>query len=66
MSVSSLQELFVHTLQDIYFAENHITKKLPAMAEKANSKQLKDLFNAHLEETKGQISRLKKKTRNVA
>ena len=60
MSVSSLQDLFVHTLKDIYFAENHISKKLPTMAEKANSKQLKDLFQAHLGETKEQISRLEK------
>ena len=37
MAIENLHDLFVHTLQDIYFAEKLIVKKLPKMAEKANT-----------------------------
>lgn len=59
MPITSLEELFVHTLKDIYFAENHLTKKLPLMAEKAWNKELKALFEGHLQETRMHITRLK-------
>lgn len=58
MSISSLQELFVHTLQDVYFAENLIAKKLPDMARKAGAAPLKRAFEEHLEETRTHIKRL--------
>ncbi|MBO0347112.1 ferritin-like domain-containing protein [Roseibium limicola] len=58
MSISSLQDLFVHTLQDVYFAENFLTKKIPVMSKAANSKLLKNLFDAHLEETRTHVKRL--------
>src|SRR4051812_21300668 len=38
--IKTLDDLFVHTLQDIYYAENQIAKNLPAMAEKAQDPQL--------------------------
>lgn len=57
--IASLNDLFVHTLKDVYFAENHLTKKLPVMAEKASNRELKALFTAHLEETRTHIARLK-------
>jgi ferritin-like metal-binding protein YciE len=57
-SIKSLDDLFVHTLQDIYYAEQQITKALPTMIEKASNPQLKNAFAAHLEETRGQIKRL--------
>ncbi|MEZ5898603.1 MAG: ferritin-like domain-containing protein [Hyphomicrobium sp.] len=60
MSINNLEGLFLHTLQDVYFAENHITKALPKMIKKADSEKLRKLFEAHLEETKGQIERLNK------
>ena len=60
MTIQSLQDLFVHTLKDVYFAEQHLTRKLPLMAEKAWNAELKHLFTAHLAETKGHIQRLKK------
>ena len=56
---SDLQELFVHTLKDVYYAENAITKALPKMMEAANSKELKAAFEKHLGETENQIARLK-------
>lgn len=58
MSISSLQDLFIHTLQDIYFAENLIVKKLPTMVKEAGAAPLKKAFEEHLEETKTHVSRL--------
>jgi ferritin-like metal-binding protein YciE len=57
-SITTLEDLFLHTLQDIYFAENQITKALPLMAKKAGNAQLKEGFETHLAETKEQIVRL--------
>jgi ferritin-like metal-binding protein YciE len=56
--IKTLGDLFLHTLQDIYFAEQQITKALPVMAKKATNKALKDGFESHLAETKEQIVRL--------
>ena len=57
--IQTLNDLFVHTLRDIYYAEQQIAKNLPDMIEKATD-QLKNGFQTHLAETKGQISRLEK------
>jgi ferritin-like metal-binding protein YciE len=57
-SIKTLDDLFVHTLQDIYYAENQITKALPTMIKKATDPQLKQGFETHLRETEGQIKRL--------
>jgi len=56
--IKTLDDLFVHTLQDIYYAENQIAKSLPKMIGKATDPQLKQGFETHLEETKNQIKRL--------
>jgi ferritin-like metal-binding protein YciE len=56
--IKSLDDLFVHTLRDIYYAENQIIKALPEMISKATDQGLKKDLQAHLEETKGQIDRL--------
>lgn len=58
MSISSLNDLFLHTLQDIYFAETLLAKKLPEMSKKASSAELSHLFDAHLDETKTHKKRL--------
>ena len=58
MAIDNLHGLFVHTLQDIYFAEQTIVKKLPKMAEKASSQALKSAFQTHLAETKEHVNRL--------
>jgi ferritin-like metal-binding protein YciE len=50
--------LFVHTLRDIYYAENQILKALPTMIEKATDPQLKQGFEKHLRETQNQVQRL--------
>jgi ferritin-like metal-binding protein YciE len=56
--IKSLDDLFVHTLQDIYYAEKQIEKSLPDMIDKATNTELTNGFKKHLEETKGQIQRL--------
>jgi ferritin-like metal-binding protein YciE len=60
MSVSSIQELLIDELKDIYSAEKQITRALPKMAKATTSDELKQAFQSHLEETKGQIERLDK------
>lgn len=56
--IKTKDDLFVHTLQDIYYAENQITKALPKMIEKASNPTLRQAFETHLAETEGQIRRL--------
>ena len=56
--IKTMDDLFVHTLRDIYYAENQITKALPDMIEKATDASLKQAFQSHLGETKTQIKRL--------
>ena len=56
--IETLHDLFLHQLQDIYYAENQITKALPKMIDKATSPELKQGFETHLRETDGQIARL--------
>jgi ferritin-like metal-binding protein YciE len=56
--IKTLDDLFVHTLRDIYYAENQIVKSLPDMIEKASDTQLKRGFQTHLDETKGHVARL--------
>jgi ferritin-like metal-binding protein YciE len=56
--MKSLEELFQHLLRDIYYAEKQIVKALPKIAKAAESTELKQAFEHHLEETKGQVERL--------
>jgi ferritin-like metal-binding protein YciE len=58
--IKTLDDLFVHTLQDIYYAEQQITKALPKMIAKVTDPQLKQAFEAHLEETKNHVSRVER------
>ena len=56
--IKTMDDLFVHTLRDIYYAEKQILKSLPDMIQKASEPQLKQGFQAHLGETKNQVTRL--------
>lgn len=58
MAMSSLQDLFVHHLKDMYYAEKKIAKSLPKMADKANELQLRQAFQDHLSQTEQHIERL--------
>ena len=58
--IVTFEDLFLHQLQDIYYAENQITKALPKMADKATDPALKQGFETHLRETEGQIALLER------
>ena len=57
-ATKSLEDLFVNLLKDIYYAEKQILKALPKMAKKADSDNLREAFEHHLQETQGQVERL--------
>ena len=54
----TLDDLFLDTLKDIYYAEKQILKNLPKMAKAATAPELKAGFEQHAEETQGHIDRL--------
>lgn len=56
--IKTMNDLFVHQLRDMYYAENQLVKALPTMADKATDKQLKQGFLTHLDETKTHVQRL--------
>jgi ferritin-like metal-binding protein YciE len=58
--ITTMEDMFLHGLQDIYYAEHQITKALPKMIEQATSRDLSAGLLAHLEETNNQIARLEK------
>lgn len=56
--IKTMDDLFVHQLQDIYYAEKQLLKAIPKMADKASDPMLKQGFLTHLDETKGHVKRL--------
>jgi ferritin-like metal-binding protein YciE len=58
--IKTMDDLFLHGLQDIYYAEHQITQALPKMIELATNRDLSKDLSAHLEETRKQIERLDK------
>ena len=56
--IETMEHLFVHSLQDIYYAEQQIEKALPGMIAKASDAELRRAFQTHLRQTKAQIKRL--------
>jgi len=58
--IKTMDDLLLHGLQDIYYAEQQITKALPKMIEKATNRDLAAGLKSHLEETNSQIERLQK------
>ena len=58
MQRKTLEDLFIHALSDIANAERQLTKALPKMARAANDPKLAAAFEAHKEETEGQIERI--------
>lgn len=59
-STKTLDDLFLDTLKDIYYAEKQILKTLPKLARAAQSEDGKQGFLQHRDETQGQIERLEK------
>jgi ferritin-like metal-binding protein YciE len=60
MHLSSLEDLFVEELKDLYSAETQLLKALPKMAKAATSKSLRAGFEKHLKQTEGHVERLEK------
>ena len=58
MPDKDLNELFLDTLKDIYYAEKQILRALPKMAKAATSDKLRAAFEKHHEETEAQVERL--------
>jgi ferritin-like metal-binding protein YciE len=58
--IKSMEDLLIHGLQDIYYAEQQIVKSLPKMIEKSTNRDLSAGLKNHLEETHKQIERLQK------
>jgi ferritin-like metal-binding protein YciE len=58
--IKSMDDLLIHGLQDIYYAEQQIIKSLPKMIDKATNRDLVVGLKAHLEETNKQVERLQK------
>jgi ferritin-like metal-binding protein YciE len=56
----SLQDVMLEELRDLYSAENQLLKALPKLAKAAEDEDLKQAFTSHLEQTRGQVDRLKK------
>jgi len=66
MAVKSIDDLFLHTLKDIYSAEKQILKQLPKMAKVVKSADLKHAFESDREETEHQLERLGRQARPAA
>jgi ferritin-like metal-binding protein YciE len=59
------EELFVHELQDMYYAEQTLTKVLPKLANESTDRELSKAFTNHLAETKEQIENLEQVFANI-
>ncbi|MGH6916389.1 MAG: ferritin-like domain-containing protein [Geminicoccaceae bacterium] len=60
MTVRTTRDLLIDELQDIYHAEKQLVKALPKMAKAAKANKLRQAFEHHLDETKGQVERLER------
>jgi ferritin-like metal-binding protein YciE len=63
--IKSMEDLFLHGLQDVYYAEQQIVKSLPTMIEKATNRELAKGLRDHLRETEHQVARLEKVFENL-
>src|SRR6202790_5766567 len=63
MTTKTLKDLFIHSLSDIYSAEQQMTTSLPKMARASTNPGLRSAFEMHLEETRGQIERIDRAAR---
>jgi ferritin-like metal-binding protein YciE len=58
--LTSIQDLYLEQLRDLYSAENQILKALPKMIEAAHTPALKQGFELHLQQTQEQAQRLER------
>lgn len=60
MAIKTMDDLFLEEIKDLYDAEKQLVKALPKMAKAASSKELREGFQEHLEQTKGHAKRLER------
>jgi len=60
MKIESMRDLFLEQIQDLYDAEQRLTKALPEMADASTSPELRRAFEDHLSETEGHVTRLER------
>jgi len=58
--ITTMEELFLDEIRDLYDAEKQLAKALPEMAKASSSDELRDAFEEHLEQTQAQIRRLER------
>jgi ferritin-like metal-binding protein YciE len=58
--MNTLQDLFLDSLADMYYAENQLVKALPKMAKTATHDDLRDAFESHLGETEGHVQKVER------
>lgn len=58
MNMKTIEDVFIHLLSDTYSAEKQLTRALAKLARATSNEKLSQAFNAHLEETHGQIERI--------
>ena len=58
MAMKTLEDLFLDELKDLFDAEKRLVKALPKMAKGAESEELREAIESHLEETKNHVARL--------
>jgi ferritin-like metal-binding protein YciE len=63
--MTSPKQLFVHELQDVYYAEKTLTNVLPKLAAEASDRELTRAFESHLKETQKHVANLEKVFKNV-
>jgi ferritin-like metal-binding protein YciE len=63
--IKSMEDLFLHGLQDVYYTEQQIVKSLPTMIETATNRELAKGLHDHLRETEQQVTRLEKVFENL-
>lgn len=65
MEMTTLEELYVEELKDLYNAEKQLVKALPSMAKAATDPKLKRAFQTHLRQTEGQVRRMEQVFRDL-
>jgi ferritin-like metal-binding protein YciE len=65
MAATSLRELFVEELRDMYDGEKQLTRALTKMAKEAGASELREAFASHLQETEKQVTRLEQVFRSI-
>jgi ferritin-like metal-binding protein YciE len=56
--MKTLEQLFLDSLADAYYAEKQLTKALPKMAKAATHDDLREAFESHLAETEGHMQKI--------